>query len=36
MLYLHSHGVLHGDLTCNNILLTSSNKDARRWIAQVG
>lgn len=33
--YLHNHGVTHGDLTCNNVLLTSSTKDARHWIAQV-
>lgn len=29
-------GVLHGDLSANNILLSSSAKDERGWIAQVG
>ncbi|GAB4820761.1 hypothetical protein N2152v2_007807 [Parachlorella kessleri] len=33
--YLHVNGLVHGDLSCNNVLLASSNKDRRRWIAQV-
>ncbi|GAB4821579.1 hypothetical protein N2152v2_008625 [Parachlorella kessleri] len=33
--YLHGMGLLHGDLTPNNVLLSSSSKDIRRWIAQV-
>ncbi|GAB4819600.1 hypothetical protein N2152v2_006646 [Parachlorella kessleri] len=35
LLCLHHNKVLHGDLTCNNILLSSSTKDSRRWVAQV-
>lgn len=29
-------GILHGDLTPNNVLLSSSNKDSRHFVAQVG
>ena len=35
MHYLHSHGILHGDLTGGNVLLTSSDKDARGFTAKV-
>ena len=35
MTYLHSLDILHGDLTGGNILLVSSNKDARMFIAKV-
>ncbi|KDD71488.1 hypothetical protein H632_c4930p0 [Helicosporidium sp. ATCC 50920] len=35
MAYLHSFGVLHGDLTGNNVLLTASSKDTRRWTTAV-
>ena len=34
--YLHKVDVLHGDLTGNNILLTSSHKDARTFTVKVG
>ncbi|KAI3426335.1 hypothetical protein D9Q98_008708 [Chlorella vulgaris] len=33
--YLHGHGVIHGDLTPSNVLLTSATKDKRRWICKV-
>lgn len=33
---LHSRGIVHGDLSSNNVLLNSSMKDARRFTAQVG
>jgi serine/threonine protein kinase len=33
--YLHSHGVLHGDLTGNNVLLNASMKDRRKFVAMV-
>lgn len=33
--YLHSHGIVHGDLTGGNVLLTSSDKDARGFSAKV-
>lgn len=33
--YLHSCEVIHGDLTPSNVLLTSSTKDARRWVCKV-
>ena len=35
MCYLHSLDILHGDLTGGNILLISSNKDLRGFIAKV-
>lgn len=35
MTYLHSLDILHGDLTGGNILLVSSNKDSRGFIAKV-
>lgn len=35
MTYLHSLDILHGDLTGGNILLVSSNKDKRGFIAKV-
>lgn len=35
MEYLHSHHVVHGDLTGGNVLLTSSDKDARGFTAKV-
>lgn len=35
MQYLHANGVIHGDLSLQNVLCTSSSKDARRWVAQV-
>lgn len=34
--YLHAHGVLHGDLTGNNVLLHASTKDRRMFEAMVG
>ena len=34
--YLHSLDVLHGDLTGNNILLASSQKDSRAFTVKVG
>ena len=36
MVFIHGKKVLHGDLTARNVLLTSSNKDRRHWISQVG
>ncbi|KAL4448329.1 hypothetical protein ABPG75_005548 [Micractinium tetrahymenae] len=33
--YLHSCEVIHGDLTPSNVLLSSSTKDARRWVCKV-
>ena len=35
MHYLHSHGIVHGDLTGGNVLLTSSDKDARGFSSKV-
>jgi hypothetical protein len=35
MHYLHSHGVVHGDLTGGNVLLTASDKDARGFTAKI-
>lgn len=33
--YLHTINILHGDLAGGNILLTSSNKDARKFTCKV-
>lgn len=33
--YLHSLNILHGDLSGGNILLTSSNKDSRKFTCKV-
>ncbi|GAB4814749.1 hypothetical protein N2152v2_001795 [Parachlorella kessleri] len=33
--YLHEHNVVHGDLTGGNVLLTTSDKDARGFTAKV-
>jgi serine/threonine protein kinase len=35
MCYLHAAGILHGDLTGNNILLSGSEKDGRGFTAKV-
>lgn len=35
MAYLHACGVLHADLSGNNVLLASSPADPRRWVAMV-
>jgi serine/threonine protein kinase len=35
MQYLHSHDIVHGDLTGGNVLLTSSDKDGRGFTAKV-
>lgn len=35
MCYLHSLGILHGDLTGNNILLSTSDKDERGFTVKV-
>ena len=35
MAYLHSQDILHGDLCGGNILLCSSSKDARGFVAKV-
>lgn len=35
MSYLHARNILHGDLTSNNVLLTSSEKDERHYTAKV-
>lgn len=35
MVYLHARSILHGDLTGNNVLLTSSDRDERRWTSKV-
>lgn len=34
--YMHSHNIVHGDLTGNNVLLTTSTTDPRGFIARVG
>ena len=34
--YLHSLNILHGDLSGGNILLTSANKDPRKFTCKVG
>lgn len=36
MSYLHEHDILHGDLTSNNVLLATSDKDRRKFVAKVG
>ena len=35
MQYLHSHNIVHGDLTGGNVLLTTSDKDGRGFAAKV-
>ena len=35
MTFLHSHDIIHGDLTGNNVLLTKSDKDKRGFVAIV-
>eukprot|EP00887_Chlorella_sp_A99_P008025 scaffold12.g8025.t1 len=35
MAYLHDQGIIHGDLTGGNVLLSSSMRDHRRFTAQV-
>lgn len=35
MSHLHDHGILHGDLSSNNMLLTSCDKDPRRFTVKV-
>jgi len=35
MCYLHARNIVHGDLTANNVLLTSAEGDARRFTAKV-
>jgi hypothetical protein len=34
--YMHSHSLVHGDLTGNNVLLTTNHDDSRGFIARVG
>lgn len=35
MSYCHGLNILHGDLTGNNVLLVSSNRDPRGFVAKV-
>ena len=35
MAYLHGLDILHGDLSCNNILLASASDDQRGFTAKV-
>ena len=35
MTFLHSHDIIHGDLTGNNVLLSKSDKDTRGFTALV-
>lgn len=35
MLYLHKQNVLHGDLKCSNVLLSSNTNDPRGYTAKV-
>lgn len=35
MAYLHQQGILHGDLTGGNVLLSSNDKDSRGFVAKV-
>ncbi len=36
MEYLHSIGVVHGDLKCANVLCSSRRLDARGWVCKIG
>ncbi len=36
MCYCHGQDILHGDLTGNNVLLVSTNRDPRGFVVKVG